>query len=203
VLGEVQAATVVVAMAPRCGSSSHEGPRAMSIMLRQRAFSGRSLAVAALYAEHGRLVRRVLRARGVKPHCVEDAVQDVFLVVFRRYDDFVPLASYKTWLFAIAVKVARGHVRRESRKGGLSALHEAEVPGGGSDPCAAAAVAEELALLNHKLDQLAGSRREVFILAEVEQLTAPEIAKLLSIKLNTVYSRLRAARRDLKLDREC
>ena len=115
----------------------------------------------------------------------------------------MPQASYKTWLYAIAVKVARDHRRRDSRKGGLSVLHESEIAGGGTDPFAATANAQTLAALHRKLEQLACARREVFILAEVEQLTAPEIAKLLSIKLNTVYSRLRAARRELKLDREC
>lgn len=172
----------------------------MSIMLPQRAFSPGSLGVAALYAEHCTLVRRVLRARGVAQSSIDDAVQDVFLVAVRRFDDFVPTASYKTWLFAIAVKVARDYRRRVTRKGGLALLHEGEVPCRRTDPFAAAAAAEALATLHHKLEKLAGERREVFILAELEQLTGPEIAERLSLNLNTVYSRLHAARRELHLD---
>jgi len=171
-------------------------------MLPQRPFSARSLSVASLYAEYAMLVRRVLRTHGVTGPCLEDATQDVFLVAFRRHQDFVPIASYKTWLFAIAIKVARDHRRRMKRKGGLAELQEHEVPCPRADPFAAVAAAQGLTALNHKLQRMPGDRRAVFILAEFAQLTAPEIAELLSVKLNTVYSRLRAARRDLQLDLE-
>jgi RNA polymerase sigma-70 factor (ECF subfamily) len=174
----------------------------MSVMLPQRPFSARSLDVATLYAEHASLVRRVLRAHGVAGPCLEDAMQDVFLVAFRRHEDFVPIASHKTWLFAIAVKVARDYRRRTSRKGGLAELQESDVPCSRADPFAIVATAQSLTALNRKLQRLPGDRREVFILAELAQMTAPEIAELLSLKLNTVYSRLRAARRDLRLGRE-
>jgi RNA polymerase sigma-70 factor, ECF subfamily len=174
----------------------------MSVMLPQRVYAVRSLSIAELYVQYATLVRRVLRARGVPAHDVEDAAQDVFLVAFRRYDDFVPVASFKTWLFAIAVKVARDHRRRAIRKGGLAELHEGEIACWRADPCTVAAVAQSLAALEHKLQGLAGAQRDVFILAALEQMTAPEIAELLSVKLNTVYSRLRAARRDLALTPE-
>ena len=174
----------------------------MSVMLPQRLYSARSLSVAALYAEYATLVRRVLRTHGVAASCVEDAIQDVFLVAFRRHADFVPIASYKTWLFAIAMKVARDYRRRKARKGGLTELQESEIPCSGADPFAAVAATQGLTALNRKLEHLEGNRREVFLLAELAQMTAPEIAELLSVKLNTVYSRLRAARRDLQLGPE-
>lgn len=174
----------------------------MSIMLPQRPFSGPSLEVAALYLAHARLVRRVLRSHGVVHDSLEDAVQDVFLVAFRRFEDFVPSASHKTWLFAIAVKVARDYRRRVSRKGGLSALQEQEHASARPDPLSAAVTAQTLRSLNDKLARLERDRREVFVLAELEQLTAREISEILSLKLNTVYSRLRAARRDLMLGPE-
>lgn len=171
----------------------------MSVMLPQRFYSARSTSVAALYAEYATLVGRVLRTHGVAGPCLEDALQDVFLVAFRRHADFVPLASYKTWLFAIAVRVARDYRRRRSRKGGLAELQESEIPCSRADPFAAVAAMQGLSALNRRLQLLPGDRREVFLLSELLQMTAPEIAKLLSVKLNTVYSRLRAARRDLQL----
>ena len=39
-------------------------------------------------------------------------------------------------------------------------------------------------------------KREVFVLAELEQMTVPEIAEAVEANVNTVYSRLRAARRE-------
>ncbi|MEI9952672.1 MAG: sigma-70 region 4 domain-containing protein [Pseudomonadota bacterium] len=53
---------------------------------------------------------------------------------------------------------------------------------------------ERLALARRALASLDDDQRELFVLARVEQMSAPELASLLGIPLNTVYSRLRAAR---------
>jgi len=172
----------------------------MSIMLPQRPFDSRSAEVAALYSKYAALVRRVLRTRGVPRLSLDDAVQDVFLVAVRRFDDFIPSASHKTWLFAIAVNVARDYRRRIKRKGGLSSLRESHVASLHADPFTATAAAQSLDAIDRRLQGIAHERREVFILAALEQLTGPEIAERLSLNLNTVYSRLNAARRDLCLD---
>ncbi len=57
---------------------------------------------------------------------------------------------------------------------------------------------EQVQLLQSLLDKLDPPKREVFVLTEVEEMTAPEIAAALGIPLNTVYSRLRAARLELE-----
>jgi RNA polymerase sigma-70 factor (ECF subfamily) len=49
-------------------------------------------------------------------------------------------------------------------------------------------------VLSEFFDELDESQRMVFYLADVEGLTAPEIAQALGVKLNTVYGRLRIAR---------
>jgi RNA polymerase sigma-70 factor (ECF subfamily) len=46
------------------------------------------------------------------------------------------------------------------------------------------------------LDRLAEDKRMVLLLVEVEGMTAPEVAEALQLPLNTVYSRLRRARRE-------
>jgi RNA polymerase sigma-70 factor (ECF subfamily) len=46
------------------------------------------------------------------------------------------------------------------------------------------------------LGDLDEKKREVLVLSELEELTAPEIAEALGINLNTVYSRLRLAREE-------
>ena len=51
-----------------------------------------------------------------------------------------------------------------------------------------------MSLAMRLLDQLDAAQREVFVLAEFEQHTAPEIAELTGAPLNTVYSRLRLGR---------
>lgn len=156
-----------------------------------------STAVADLYREHACWVGRVLRLRGVDRASVEDALQDVFLVAFRRFGDFTPRASHRAWLYGIALRVARDYRRRRLRKGGLLELDERRIACSKPDPCTSAFTRQALFVLRCRLGEMDEARRRVFILSEVEGMTAPEIAETLSVKLNTVYSRLRAARQEV------
>jgi RNA polymerase sigma-70 factor (ECF subfamily) len=55
---------------------------------------------------------------------------------------------------------------------------------------------EALRTLHAVLDSMTDERREVFILAELEQMSVVDIAAAVRENANTVYSRLRAARAD-------
>lgn len=148
-----------------------------------------------LYAEHLDVVWRSLRGLGVGEANVEDAVQDVFLVVHRRLDSFEARSSFRTWLYSIVLHVARNHRRREHRKGGCASLDAApEIADNAPGPHEEASAAEALRQLARLLEGLDEAKRDVFVLAELEELSAPEIAETLGINVNTVYSRLRAAR---------
>src|SRR3954452_10421913 len=65
-----------------------------------------------VYAQHVGFVWRVLRSLGVPPAQLEDAAQDVFVVVHRRLPEFEGRAAITTWLFAIVRKVAPKYSRR-------------------------------------------------------------------------------------------
>ncbi|MBN1610785.1 MAG: sigma-70 family RNA polymerase sigma factor [Polyangiaceae bacterium] len=52
-------------------------------------------------------------------------------------------------------------------------------------------------VLHQMLERLDDDQREAFILAEFEQMTAPEIAEATGTNLNTVYARVRASRRSI------
>lgn len=151
--------------------------------------------VSTLYLEYSAFVRRSLRLQGLSGASVEDALQDVFLVALRRLDDFEPRASHKTWLYAISARVAKDYRRRFRRKGGLLRLEEVELPTAPDDPLAALTLARRWRSLQAQLSELDPKQRDVFVLAELEEMTVPEIARALQINLNTVYSRLRSARR--------
>ena len=68
------------------------------------------------------------------------------------------------------------------------------------EPAQAQAMArrDTLARLDAALSMLDLDRRAVLVLHEIEEMTAPEIAQVLNIPLNTVYSRLRVAREKLE-----
>ncbi len=158
---------------------------------------GGGVPFALVYNDYFDFVWRSLRRLGVPEANVDDALQDVFVVVHRRLGEFAGRSSLKTWLFGIAVRVTSDHRRRARRKGGHEPLDEAVVdPAPG--PQEQAANAELLGLLDRALDALDDERRAVFVLAELEQMSAPEIAEALGVKLNTVYSRLRLARQDFE-----
>ncbi|MDC0723177.1 RNA polymerase sigma factor [Nannocystis bainbridge] len=147
----------------------------------------------ALFREHIGFVHRNLRRLGVAPGAVEDAAQEVFLVVLRRPD--APITSVRGWLYGIARKIAWRQRRSAGRQHRLAQAFADEAPRAheGTD---AVAEREAAALLERFLDRLDEDKRAVFLLAELEQMTAPEIARALEVKENTVYSRLRAARQE-------
>ncbi len=64
-------------------------------------------------------------------------------------------------------------------------------------PLESAARTEAVGRLYAILAEMDEERRAVFILAELEQMTAPEIAEAVGLNVNTVYTRLRAARREI------
>ena len=75
----------------------------------------------AVVAEHGPYIWRVLRRLGVRPSDVEDVWQETFIVVHRKLDAFEGRSQLRTWLSAIAVRVAsdyrnRAHRRREQQR---------------------------------------------------------------------------------------
>jgi RNA polymerase sigma-70 factor (ECF subfamily) len=150
----------------------------------------------ALYEQHFDFVWRTVRLLGVPLEGVDDAVQDVFLVTHRRLDDFEARASVRTWLFAIAQRVASDHRRSRNRRQRLLEQARSSEREPSTTPFEQLAGAEARGLLASVLDRLNTQQREVFILADLEELSAPEIAVALQLNLNTVYSRLRAARRE-------
>lgn len=146
-----------------------------------------------IYTTYFDFVWRALRRLGVPEASTDDALQDVFLVVHRRRASFEGRSSLRTWIYGIVLRVARDHRRRRLRKDRGAPLEQEPVdPRAG--PAELAAQREALRVLDRLLDELGDEKRELFVLAEIGELTVPEIAELLGLNLNTAYSRLRAAR---------
>jgi RNA polymerase sigma-70 factor (ECF subfamily) len=152
--------------------------------------------VAQLYEQHFDFVWRSLRRLGVRTSQLEDAVQDVFVVVQRRLADFERRSSVKTWLFGIALRVAKDHRRRVVKLAVEIGADTEALVGTHPDPRQAAIETEAALLVQSLLDGLPEERRVVFVMSDLEGFTAAEIAEGLGIGVNSVYSRLRLARRD-------
>lgn len=149
----------------------------------------------ALYHEHFAFVWRTLRRFGVPRAALDDATQDVFIVAHRRFGIWEQQSSVRVWLHGVAKRVASKHRRgldRHDRK--IAALPIPERPRQLDEHLADR---DELERIARAIDRLEPERRQVYVLAELEGFSAPEIAEALECKLNTVYSRLRRARADL------
>ncbi len=152
--------------------------------------------VAALFRAHFGFVRRVLRRCGVAEADLDDAVQEVFIVVHRRIDDFEGRASETTWLYAVAVRVASTLRRSASREKARRDKAGEQMHGAGAaDPERELSRQEAGALLDRLLDELDGTKRTVFVLAELEGVPVPEIAQIMDANVRTTHSRLRLARK--------
>lgn len=149
-----------------------------------------------VYNDNVGFVWRNLRRLGVPEHALDDALQDVFLVVHRRLDEFEGRASMQTWLFAIVRRIAATHRRKVERAATVQEVDPEHMDGCTTTPFESAARTEAVDRLCRVLAGLDESKREVFILAELEELPGPEVASSLDINLNTMYARLRAARAD-------
>ncbi len=148
---------------------------------------GGALSFDAVYeAEFDFVYRVVARLSGSSD--IDDLVQEVFLVVHRRLEEFRGDARLSTWLFRIAYRVVGAHIRRERVRRrarqflGLERSHPAPEPN------------DEQTRVRAALSELSFERRSVLILFEVEGWTAREIATSFGIPEGTVYRRLHEAR---------
>ncbi len=155
------------------------------------------LAFDVVYAQHAAFVFRVLKGMGIAERSLEDAVQDVFVVVHRRLPEFDGRHKVRTWLFEITFRVACEYRRKQQRARNQEVFTEA-FPAVTATP---ADQLEERELLNAvaaTLDKLDDQKRAVLMLADIEELSVPEIAELTQTPVNTVYTRLRRARADFQ-----
>ncbi len=143
----------------------------------------------ALYEEEYGFVWSAVRRFGVPTPQVEDAVQDTFIVAYRRRSSFTP-GPTRPWLYGIARGVASNY-RRTARR----VARKREALATATDPAPSSAHAQaSLQALDRFLDGLSPEDRELFVLSEIEGLTGPELSTALQIKTRTIYRRLERLR---------
>ncbi|MFT3926109.1 MAG: sigma-70 family RNA polymerase sigma factor [Myxococcales bacterium] len=141
--------------------------------------------------EDYRFIWRLLRRLGCAPASADDATQQVFLIVAERLSDITP-GRERSFAYGTALRVAQAMRRSLGR--------EADGVDADARPSLTPAPDEllEQRRARERLDgilaQLPFELRTVFVLYELEGLTAPEIADMAGLALGTVASRLRRAR---------
>jgi RNA polymerase sigma-70 factor (ECF subfamily) len=157
------------------------------------------LTTAGVFEENAPYAWRVLRRLGVAEADVDDVCQEVFVTVHRRLSDFEGRSSVRTWIYGICVRTAsdyrkRAHTRRECAPDAATEVESAVGP----DQENAISLRQARDTLDRLLDRLDDDRRAVFVLYEIEELSMAEVAAVLGCPLQTAYSRLHVARRDIE-----
>ncbi len=135
----------------------------------------------------------------------QDVTQDVMLQVLRKLDTFRGDSSFPTWLHRVTVNAALAHRRRKAARHELEASDTVEQSSNDellprslkpwtARPDQAVLDAEQQALVESAIAELPEMYRDVYVLADVQQMSNAEIADLLNLSVPAVKSRLHRAR---------
>jgi len=166
-------------------------------VLIQRAKSGDRSAFSELVCIHAQGVRNVIYRLCGDEQIAEDAAQEAFLRAWLHLASYRPQASFRSWLYRIAVNAASDLLRRGKRIL-PNALEDLPLPDPGPGPEALLFLEEQRATVKEAVLSLPEACRGVLVLREYEGLSYQEIADALEIPIGTVMSRLSYARRLLR-----
>jgi RNA polymerase sigma-70 factor, ECF subfamily len=150
--------------------------------------------IASLHAKYADFVWRSLQRVGVRHPDLEDALQDVFMVVHQKIGAFEARSKLSTWLFAIVVRVAHSYRRKNSRQRELARAESFPEPEPPRTPEDQVHDDQARQRLERVLAALAPEQRALLVMFEIEELPCAEIAELLGVPVGTVHSRLHGAR---------
>jgi RNA polymerase sigma-70 factor (ECF subfamily) len=156
------------------------------VVLVDAARAGDSDAFGRLYASYTRLVHGVLLSRVPRDE-VDDLLQDVFLVAFRKLHTLRDPAAFGAWVAMIARNRAHDYYRH--------APETAELP---DDVAAADPTEAEAAAILELIQTLPDAYRETLVLRLVEGMTGPEIAERTGLTAASVRVNLHRGMKQLR-----
>jgi RNA polymerase sigma-70 factor, ECF subfamily len=157
------------------------------------AFSkGSSYAFDELFSRYKQPVYGFFRRRVPESAQAEELTQETFVALLRAGSRYEPRALFRTYLYAIGLKILRAHRRKAAFRATFFGQQN-------SAPDPSKRDATEAGLwVRRAVEKLDPVDREILLLREFEQLSYAEIADLLQLPLNTVRSRLFRARTALR-----
>lgn len=157
------------------------------------AFSqGSSEAFTELFSRYKQPIYGFFRRRVAEPAHAEELTQETFLALLRAATRYQPRALFRTYLYAIGMKILHAHRRKAAFRATFFGQRNSA-----PDPSRRDSTESGL-WVRRAVEKLEAIDREILLLREFEQLGYSEIADLLQIPLNTVRSRLFRARTALR-----
>jgi len=155
-----------------------------------------------VFRQHVDQVCRALRTMGVPPQQVDDAAQEVFLVVHDKLAEFEGRSKLSTWIYAITHRVGANYRAKARRQPRLASLEDTHLASSGvaspGSPEQALSGKEAARFVEQFCSQLEDGMRDVFVLCLLEGQPHVDVAALLGLNVNTVYSRVRLLRDELR-----
>ena len=127
----------------------------------------------------------------------EDATQEAFIQAWLKISSYQEKASFRSWLYRIAVNAAVDMLRKEKRIL-PDTIEDLNLSDSRPSPEAMLAGSEKAELIRGAVLSLPNASRAVLVLREYESFSYQEIAESLEIPIGTVMSRLSYARKLLK-----
>jgi RNA polymerase sigma-70 factor (ECF subfamily) len=147
-------------------------------------------------------VRRVVCQQPIRPADRDDAVQDVFMVAYRRWGQLESDHSLRAWLHSIAVRTCWNYQRAHRRWSlrfapsydGMEERMDVDAPAADQQ----LAHHEDLRQLGEAVEQLCEKHRDAILLSRIEGRSAVEVSNMTALSPNTISSRVRAALFELR-----
>lgn len=152
-------------------------------------------ALGELYARYSGMVQKaVLRTMPyISDADKEELVHDIFLSLLSLLENFDSRRAFRPWLYGVAMKKTQNFKRKSSIRAQLLQQRKSETDLHLVQPSADVQL-EQAQLLERSLSTLPAGQQEVLFLHAVEGFKGEEIADILGIEVNTVWSRLHRAR---------
>jgi RNA polymerase sigma-70 factor, ECF subfamily len=158
-----------------------------------------------IFREYGARVYNLARRLLGSDADADDVTQDVFVQVLRKLSSFRGEAALPTWLHRVTVNASltyrrkraafRKHCGADFREGSVeNSRHRTSVRRCPAQPEKLALESERYRLIEKAIARLPQIYRDVYLLADIEELTNNQIGGLLGLSAAAVKSRLHRAR---------
>jgi len=170
------------------------------VALCQRIANGEQHLFGQIIDSYSRLVAGCIAAQGVDRDDVEDLAQQAFINAYMGLANFRGDCKLSSWLYTIAINVARAHKKKLAVRPTPSSVDEAVESG--IHPIDEATSAAQVRMLQNReleaaLNGLPQQQRTALVLYYLEELNYEEIAEAMRMNLNTVRTQIRRGKQRL------
>lgn len=144
-----------------------------------------------MYREHRGYIWRLATIRGIPAENRPDILHDVFIAVLRRGTTYVDTGKLSAWLHTVADHCIRDALRKHRRDTNKVADYAMAPASDERGPEESLLRSEAARKVDEFISTLPQQDAEIVLLHHVEGIAKAEVARLLGLNINTVYSRVR------------